>query len=228
MSLRNYKELKAILNMEELIVFTLNLLADKLMGPKEKRVGVFGPYELMDRTLILKVMKIVWKKGFVAFSGIGYYKPNDSKLYPIDPFKSNFIYWFFKIISSPLRYWHIFPSIGSKAVFNLSLLRTNIIELEGCVEYRIPILGFVLRDTIYKENPLENCEYLRLNKNYSECVAPDISFCRFTRFCPFTSLPIMLPEAIREVFIKKYDPKNRLIAVRELKYLDIPISEFLR
>lgn len=221
----NVEKLRPLLYIEEIVTFAQNLLADKLMGPKEKRVGVFGPYGPMDEVAISDVMKMISKKGSTAFSGIGYLKPDDPNIHSIEPFRPPFIDYVFRKLLPPTRYWHVFPRIGSKAVVNLYPARTNIIELEGCIEYRIPMLGFIRRDVIYKENPIENCDYLKFNENYSECVAPEISFCRFIRFCPFTSPPIVLPETIREVFIN--NPENRLVAIREIEDLEVPLSEFL-
>jgi hypothetical protein len=222
------EKLKILLHVEEIVAYTLNLRADSLMGPKEKRVGVFGPYGPLEEPILLEVMRIIASFGYAPFYGKGFYKVNDpNTMHSIDPLNPPFIRFLFQIkFLPPTRYYHILPRVGSKAVHNLYPMRTNLIELEGCIEHKIPILGFVIREPIYMEDPLKNCDFLEYHNDYSECKAPNVAFCRFVRYCPFTTQPIVLPEIIREALIG--DPNNRLIAVEKVEGLTNPLLEFLR
>jgi len=220
------QKLRNLLNIEAVIAYCQGLIADKLMGPKEKRIGIFGPFEPEFNSEVIKeIMKMVASMGFVAYSGLGYIKPGESEIKSIDPLWPPIIKEIFKRMIPPTRRWHVFPRVGSKAIINLYPTRTNFIELEGCVEANIPVLGFVLREDIYVEDSFRNCDYLKYNQESSICQAPEIAYCRYTRFCPFISNPVALPESARECFIG--NEKNELVAIREVRNLKCLIENFL-
>lgn len=232
---KKIKKLKFLLDIEEFIVFTYEFLAKAKMGPKGKRIGIFGPASNKKECEIIRsIMKMVARKGFTAFSMLGYYRPSDLQhLQSLNFFNkiTQFIegIGILKLSQKPsyvIRRWYLFPTIGSKSIVNLYPPRTQYKEIDGCVDYDIPILGFVIRNKI---KGVQNCTFLKKEKNYSICTAHNFLYCKLysesKKFCPFVSKPISLPEYIREVFIN--NKKNKLIAVKNKKDLVIPIHNFL-
>lgn len=223
---REIEMLRPLRDIDSLIVYAMDLAAQLLMGPKRQRIGVFGPYGPDGDKVIDDVAQMVASKGFAAITGRGYYKPNHlNNIDNIDHIVPKLMKRLYEKFFSITTLWHNLPRITARSIVNMTVFRTNLIEWEGCVDNKIPVLGFVIRDQIYRNDPLENCDYLDFKGSYSQCASPNTAFCRFQRFCPFLSEPVRLPDIVRRVQMDTIG--NRLIAVARVEDLEIPLSEFL-
>ena len=204
-------------------VTIMNLIADKNFGPKEKRIGVFGPYPNGGREIIDKVAKMVCSCNFIAITADGFYLPEDcGVLQNIN-----------EIINLPVRgiqellpghiFFRHFPRIVDKAIFFENDERGQVTELYGCHDYNIPCLGFIIHEKLRNKT---NCLFLRRKRDYSICDATSEQLCyhNFQNiFCPFYD-SINIPWFSKQLF---FENENQLIAVKKLENLRPAIEEFI-
>lgn len=200
-------------------------LAQHKIGPKNIRIGVFGPYPAEGRMVIEWIAKRLSELGFAPITGMGYYLPNDpNELHDISELNPPVIREIFTVgATTRFQYYYLFPRLVSKAVFYMNDERGQTHELRGCYESFIPFVGFIIHNEISKGE--QDCGYL-VNKNgYFECVVPDVALCSGLMpkrpFCPFHD-SIDLCFLSQELFLKrrrKYR-ENRLVAVTNLPNLE--------
>jgi len=209
-----------------LLIDSMNQLADEKIGPLEKRIGVYGRYTESSWKVIDEVMKKVSKLGFAAITGKGFYLPKiPRKFHPIGEIMS-------PTVKSELEedrirktvFHEYFVLLAQKAISYLNEIGSQFDELRGCYKNRIPIMGFVIRRSIWRELP---CPYLIPKNNYVECNVPRMALCSAQyiqrRFCPFhssSSIPIALKELL-------FAEENRLIGIRKLRDIEPVLEEFL-
>jgi len=157
------------------------------------KVGVFGPYADEGEEVLHYIGQEVSSRGYLAILGRGFYLPNEpddfyelTELLPplLDTFLTS-------IRMSYYLYRYILPSILDRAVDNLYPLRTNVYELEGCYEYQVPVLGFIMDGRIEIEQ--NECEFIMLDDSpigiSKECIATSESQCKGVHStglsCPF-------------------------------------------
>jgi len=208
----------------EPVILVMEALARIKMGTKENRIGVFGPYLGGDREMIMRVAKMVSELNFAAVTGEGFFLPREPKVFHsirelIPPYAQKAR----RAIPSHV-FFHEFPRLVSKGIFFENDERGQFVELQGCSEYEIPVLGFIIHRTI---SGSKNCNFLTVKNTYSECEVTDKEFClhqtRPEFFCPFYD-SINIPWFSKELFMTK---ENRLIALKRIIALRKILKEFL-
>ena len=201
----------------------MNLLADKKCGPKERRIGVFGPYPNGGRKIIDNVAKILCEFGFVSITADGFYLPNNCDVfYNINEIMNNPVHMIKNLLPGHIFFYH-FPRLVEKAIFFENDERGQVIELNGCHDHNIPCLGFILHKKFFNHN---NCIFLKLKNGYSLCDATSKQLCYhkgLPMFCPFYD-SINIPWFTKQIF---FTDENHLVATENLEDLKPAIKEFI-
>jgi hypothetical protein len=195
------------------LIDDINNIANERIGPREKRIGCFGPYTKHGWKVVQKMMEKVSDLGFAAITGRGFYLPNSHKFYPIKELMSPIIEHEVKRIRGYIFAEH-FVKLTYGAIFYLNEIRTQFPELWGAYRNGIPSLGFIQHKTV--SHTSNNCLYLEVKKDFSQCRAPERSLCESEygvgSFCPFY-MSINIPTSLRELL---YAKGNSLFAVKNL------------
>ncbi len=207
------------------LIGAMRLVLDKQLGPKSSRIGVFGPYPKGGTQVILKVAQMVSEMGFNVVTGLGAYEKNrPDRLFALMDYFPNHAKKVKKIIPDRVLF-HEITRLVSKAVFFENDERGQYEELKGCLNYKVPSLGFVRHSKILG---VPSCEYLVDKKTYTECMVAEASLCTHetgNHYCPFYDA-IDVPWFTKEILLcKEYG--NRFVAVRNLPALKKVIREFL-
>lgn len=207
-----------------ILIDDMNNIANVKLGPREKRIGCFGPYTKPGWKVIDKCMKKVSDLGFAAITGKGFYLPNSSKFYSINEIMSPIIRQEIKRIRGYIFAEH-FVKLVQGSVFYLNEIRTQFPELWGSYRNNIPSLGFIKHESISKS--ADNCLYLRVRKDFTQCLTRDRSLCEAEyavgSFCPFYT-SVNIPLALRELL---YTKGNSLFAIKKLKNIDPILKNFI-
>jgi hypothetical protein len=211
----------------DLIIFGIGMKADKVCGPFETRVGVFGPYTPVGREIIDKVARTVSKEGFSALTGEGFYLPHDqNEFHQISELFPPLIVKVLKKFKIPdfVKYHH-FPRLVSKAIHYLEPMRGQRNEVEGCYMWSTPMLGFVTDKRVSEEDK-GNCNYLHDAGIYQECLCPDKELCfhpSLKQKCPFYDYK-NIPWPLKQLFMTA---NSRLVAINDFSKIDLVIPEYL-
>jgi hypothetical protein len=212
----------------EIAVIYTDILAGSKIGPITERVASFGYYNPKEgRDQIEDVAKMICQCGKVGLTLETFYLPKTCNIrHLIEEIIPAYIRRLFTQRGMDEWYITILPRIVSKAVFNFTVLRSQLIEWHMCSH--IPCLCFITCDEIARGE--KNCEYLSVapSSGYSECTAPDPSFCTGYAgrvFCPFTRRK-RIPWVVIQATIRNY-PRSRLVAVKQLSDLKDPLQKFL-
>lgn len=201
----------------------MNLLADKKCGPKERRIGVFGPYPNGGREIIDSTAKMVCELGFIAITADGFYLPNQCDIFHnIDEIMPSPIHKVKSMLPGRI-FFHHFPRLVEKAIFYENDERGQVAELYGCHAFYIPCLGFIIHDKFWNEN---NCIFLSFKDVYSICetVSEELCYHDLLRpFCPFYE-SINIPWFSKELFLTD---ENQLVATKNLEDLKPALEEFV-
>jgi hypothetical protein len=203
-------------------------LARSILGPIANRVASFGYYTLKGKNEIEEVAKMISQLGKVGVTMDAYYLPNDSAGRPMGEIIPPFIRYVLSLWERGEMMIEVLPKIVSKAVFNFTILRTQLIEWYLCNENNVSCLCFIICNKIKGEK--KNCPYLSISSSssYSECIAPNSFLCTGYSgkvFCPFTKSK-QIPWVIIQATIRER-PRSRLIAVKQLSDLKEPLQSFL-
>jgi len=212
----------------ELGLVAMESAARKKIGPIESRIGVFGPYAGEGKVVLDKVAREISQLGYASLMGDGFYLPKHSDEFHkieeiIPPAVKTTIQ---TIIMHSSVFYRLFPRLTSKAVFNLSELRSQILELEGCLESGIPSLGFIVHENIDSKG--KNCPYLFAATDHSICKVPNKLLCPYHYkglkiFCPFFD-SVNIPWLVKQVL---FSDANHMVAIRNLSNLTGMLEEFL-
>jgi len=206
----------------DLAILALKPTFSKRVAPTDLRIGVFGPYVERGPEVIESIMKYLSSKGLGAVTGKYYVRPNDLRLRLVRRLYPRAIRYLASDLVPTHKWLHEFPRLVSKSIVYLTMMRAQGNEIEGCSDYRIPMLGFILSDEISRERNV--CNYLVEKDTYAECVCPDWKLCdRVVKpFCPFYE-SVHVPWSIKKLFLDS----DRLIAARNLEDLKPVIDEFV-
>lgn len=154
------------------LIGAMGLMLDKQLGPRSSRIGVFGPYPKEGTQVILKVAQMVSEMRFNAVTGLGAYEKNrPDRLFALMDYFPNHAKKVKKIIPDRVLF-HEITRLVSKAVFFENDERGQYEELKGCLDYKVPSLGFVRHGKILGTS---TCEYLSDKKTYTECMVAEAS-----------------------------------------------------
>jgi hypothetical protein len=197
----------------------------RIIGPRRKRVFCFGPYPEGGRGRINHIAQKVSKLGYTALTGFGFYRANDSDtLHPLTEMMPPIVMKLKESIPGHI-FFHELPRLASKATVDMTIERGQNDELRGCYDHKIPCLGYVIRETIWKRN---HCMFLTKLDGYVECKSFDKSLCMHNNgkrcFCPFTE-PTSISWFSLQLFLTR---DNTLVAAKELGDLDPALERFLK
>lgn len=202
--------------------------AKQKIGPRKIRVGVFGPYPGINKEIIMQVARIVSELGFAAITGDGFYSPNNSSdFHDIKEISPPEITELFDVPDIPqYHYYHILPRLVRKAIFLMNDEGGQTIELIGCFDARIPVLGFIVHNVItYGDS---DCVYLLKRGDVSACSVPDHVSClgnaRKRPKCPFYD-SISISWLSKQLFLRKR--QHHLVAVKNIQSFRSIINTFL-
>jgi len=211
-------------------ISVMNLRADKLCAPHNRRVGVFGPYPDSGRTVILQVAEIISNQGCGVVTGLGFLEPNKPKeLHKIDelllPLARRALDYF--EVPDFIKFFH-FPRVTCKSVHHLTFVRGQGNEAAGCFNWDIPMMGFIIDEQVKTlKSASRLCNYLMPRPFYWECFAPGKGFCFHPNVkptCPFYDY-VNIPWDIKQLFMY---PMNRLIACESLDNVKYSLIECLK
>lgn len=193
------------------------------------RIAVFGSYTDGGEAELHILARKIASQGFMAISGFGFYLPNDPnlheavELYP--PFTRG-------LLESPFfglyLYRNIMPEIIAGATNNLSTLRTNLFELEGCMELSKPVLGYIISPKVtgFKST----CANLVVIGDHGvmECRSSINDLCpkraENRSVCPFNDI-VDLPLVVKNQFA--FEDNWVLIAIDNINSIDQPLKKFI-
>jgi hypothetical protein len=196
------------------------------------KVVVFGSYEDGGEELLLEIAQKIARRGFIGITGSGFFLPSKPdtfhELAELFPEVAN---WFFESKKSQFYLFRcLLPYIGDFAVDKLYPIRTNAYELEGCFEYKKPVMGFICDGRVTQED--KECSFLEFDTSKNglgkECKANDETDCKenyhTNLHCPFYHIiNIPLVQKIWFLTIKEW----KLIAVNKLEKLEDYLDKFL-
>lgn len=207
----------------DLLIDDINQSITLHIGPIDNRYGCYGPYTESGKPILQAVMKYISSGGRAVITGDSYLVPTSEDFLPLESCFSPIALREKKIVDK-IEFYRNFIRLSKKAVIFLNEIRTQFPEAEGCNDYNVPALGFIIHDTICNES---NCIYLQQKETYSECYAPNKYLCEAQHdedtFCPFHD-SISIPSALRDVFLRE---DNRLIAVSKIEDLYPLLDEFV-
>jgi hypothetical protein len=200
----------------------------KTLGPKEFRVFSSGPSTPNGKEIAEAVASKIASLGYVGMTEDAYFLPSHSQKKQKLVGAAAFFIQLTSRMSTQMYSKHL-PRLAAKAVFYENKEGDKVVQLEGCSEFNIPRLGYVLHPEIYrtgKGNRALNSTYLAPSGRYSECKAADPALCGHNDdglFCPFH-------EAMRNPWpsLSFYlVPSSTLVAVESLDDLMEPLKLFL-
>jgi len=206
----------------DLIIMALHPIFERAISPRSARIGVFGPYIENGHDVIRNIMKHLASRGFCGVTGIYYLRPSDDEPRRISGIMPPVVRDLINKLVPTHRWLHEFPRLVAKSVVYLTHLRGQGNEVEGCSDFGIPMLGFILTDEIKRERNV--CNYLIDRENYTECICPDAELCNrvVEAFCPFYD-SVHVPWSIKKLFLNS----DRLIAAKNIDDLKPVIDEFI-
>lgn len=201
-------------------------LADQKIGPRETRIGVFGPYPEGGEKIINEIAKIVSKHGSAAITGKGFYIANEpGRFHVIDEIMPQMI-GKIKLLVGDRRFFYHFPRLVNKAIFNMHIERTQVVELQGCYDFKIPMMGFIRHEDIGHQKK-NKCNFLTVKNSYSECIVPSRDLCIHEviprLFCPFYD-SVDIPWSSKQLFLTE---ENRLVAIEKMSAIETILKEFI-
>ena len=202
--------------------------AKRKISPRKIRVGVFGPYPGINKEIIMQVARYVSDFGFASITGDGFYLPNNSSdFHDIKEISPQVITELFDLPDVPqYLYYYVLPRLARRAIFFMNDERGQTIELIGCFDARIPVLGFIVHNiTTYGDS---DCIYLLKRGNISACTVPDHLSClgnaRKRPRCPFYD-SINIPWLSKQLFLRR--KTSVLVAVKRVQDLRPVINNFI-
>ena len=203
-------------------------IAKQKIGPRKIRIGVFGPYPGINKAMIMQVARHVSDFGFASITGDGFYLPhNSSDFYDIKEISHPAITELFDLPDVPqYHYYRVLPYLVQKAIFLMNDERGQTIELIGCFDRRIPVLGFIVHNiTAYGDS---DCIYLSKRGEISACTVRDHLSClgnaRERPRCPFYD-SINIPWLSKQLFLRR--KTSHLVAVKRVQDLRPIINNFI-
>jgi len=199
-------------------------------GPTVKRpliIGVFGPYGDGGQQHLEVIGQKVSSLGCMAISGGFVYPPHDLNVRLLADVFSPEVNDFITILDrEDFLYRDFLPTLIDGATVRLIPIRSNAYELEGCIDNRKPILGYVISSDLKED--LKNCHYVDtiLNTPYiiQKCKATDKAQCLGNSSkppkCPFAEIPWFM----KLWFIET--PSNILAAINQTDAID-PLLDLL-
>lgn len=203
-------------------------LANQRIGPRKRRVGVFGPYPGVNKEIIIRLARKISSMGFAAITGEGFYlNDNPSSLHDLEEISPPNIKALFEHPDIPqYHYYRILPRLVSKAFFLMNDERGQTIELIGCFDAGIPVLGFIIHDNI--TNGDRDCVYLQKKGDISTCTVPDHLSClgnaRQRPWCPFYD-SVNISWLTKQLFLRRKE--HHLVAVRRIQDLKPIVNIFV-
>jgi len=205
-------------------IYGIGLQADKVLAPKNKRIGIFGPYPRGGKKIIVRVARAVSKLGYGALTTEGFYPPKSKEFHPIEEIMPPLVRRTIMALGIPdYIYLRHFPRLTVKAIHHLSPLRGQISEIQGCASNDIPMLGFIITRKIDRL-PKNRCSYLVKIENCVECYCPNPDFCFYLDlkpYCPFYE-EVAVPWDTKQLFLNRMNP---MIATKGTSYLTPTILE---
>ncbi len=207
------------------LVDSMSVLLDKHIGPKNSRIGVFGPNHMNGMDVTLRVAQMVSKLGYNAITEAGTLKKNCPDQF-IDLKK--FLPANVKKISAVIPDQALFLEMTRllrKAVFFENEERGQYCLLRACSKSKISTMGFIVHSQISNN---DKCAFLIDRRSFAECGVAEPSLCPrlYTNgFCPFYD-SVYIPWFSKEILLSK-SSGNRLIAVRDESILEQMVTEFV-
>lgn len=202
--------------------------AKQKIGPRKIRVGVFGPYPGKGKEIIMQVAKYVSDMGFAPITGDGFYLPNNSSdFHDIEELSHPAITELFDLPDVPqYQYYHVLPRLTRKAIFLMNDERGQTIELIGCFDARIPVLGYIVHNiTTYGDL---DCVFLANKSEISACTVRDHISClgnaRKRPRCPFYD-SVDISWMTKQLFLRR--KQNALVAVKRVQDLRPILGNFI-
>jgi len=198
--------------------------ANQKIGPRSRRIGVFGSYE--NKHILNEIAKHISTLNYVSVTGMGYYLPRKAnRFHRIDevfPPAADLL-----LKSLPLYYYRkILTRIVSKAIFFLNMPYGQLEELSASAEYEMPVMGLIMHGQITKSE--QDCPYLHVEGSTAKCVVPHDSLCPASfpvrPFCPFVD-SIPLPYMTLKIL---HETNNHLVAAKDRQGVRLVINSFLR
>jgi hypothetical protein len=195
------------------------------------RVTIFGAYVEDGERVTQELSYYISQRGYLAITGKGFYQPGDSTFYPlIDLFPKDLTFIFNTDKAQILLFRSILPALSTYSLDKLYPNRTNAYELEGCADYQVPTLGFIVDERI-KQEPSEcsKTEIISLRGGFGkECTGSKSADCANARggteHCAFYHI-IDVPLVQKIWFFTQED--WRLVAMPSLTSLYPFLDSFL-
>jgi hypothetical protein len=197
-----------------------------------KKVTIFGGYIDNGEEVSREIAYTISQKGYLAITGKGFYLPNDAnEFHQLIELFPEILTWIFEADKAQvLLYRYILPAISDYSIDKLYPNRTNAYELEGCSEYNVPTLGFIVDERIKEETPECKLSNVTISNQGigKECSGEKSSDCENARagkvHCAFyhiTDIPL-----VQKIWF--FTSKDwRLIAMEDIEMLNDYLDTFL-
>lgn len=219
----------------EVIIVIMDLVAEiheqnakQKIGPKDIRIGVFGPYPGTYKQIVMQVARYISELGFASITGEGFYLPNSPMVFhDIKEISPEVVTDIFKHPEVPqYNYYYVLPRLVKKALFLMNDERGQTIELIGCFDAFIPVLGFIVHDTVTYGD--KDCVYLFKEHEISLCGTANHLSCLGNALqrpcCPFYD-SIDIPWLSKQLFLRR--PENHLIGVKRVEDIEPILKNFV-
>jgi len=196
-----------------------------------QKIGVFGPFPNGGEQILHIIAQKIAGRGFMAIMGNGFYLPESPTIFhPITEMLPQAI---INLMPLPIMEFYIYryllPSVIHKATMNLYPVRTTAYELEGCLEEKKPVLGYVINSLVVRRN--DDCPFLQIESSNSligkECI-PIVKSCPKQApnppHCSFSDI-VDIPFVQKQWFW--FMPDWRMIAMNEIDRIDFYLDSFL-
>jgi hypothetical protein len=210
------------------VILLVDLQMEKTVGPKKKRIGVFGSYTDNGKQYLETVSKAVCKNNYIAITGYGAYAPE--KCTDCIPSKEYFPPIVDELVAKfkipEFVKFHYFPRLVSRAIVLLESVRTQGNEAEGCYRFGIPMIGLIIDPRVGEDNKGLCNHILEVKDLYQECMCPEKELCLYRESnpkCPFYNY-VNVPWAIKQLFMTKV---NRLVALDAPSSIELVVTEYV-
>lgn len=144
-------------------------------------IGAFGPYDPLKPQYLEIMGQKKADRGCLAVLGHGFYHPDEPRnIKLITEIHPEEVRWFLTILDKPdFIYRDYLPAIVDGATVRLEPGRTQLYELESCVDLKKPVIGYIITDNLF-DDP-SNCPLLLTKNNNGlisqRCTSRDRSKC---------------------------------------------------
>jgi hypothetical protein len=207
------------------LIVRIRVILDKEIGPKNSRIGVFGPNPHEDGNVTPRVAKIISEIGYNAITEVGIFRKNSpEQAVNIKDYLPNNFKKISNVVPDQILSYELTHLVHKAVVFE-NEERGQYYLLKGCFKSKTPTLGLILHNKISNDN---QCAFLIDKATFTECGVTEPSMCpRLFKngFCPFYD-SIYVPWFNKEILLSKKS-RNRLIAAKDVPDLKKTLQEFL-